>query len=367
MQFLGFRMAGVTLTDSGVVFHRCSSRPKRPSVVVQHIAGEEGRPIRRALGAQTADCAGLVVDRLLGTGCSRLQILRPCFFSREAVCRHLVFAATTVQTALAAGRHAAVAPVSAWLVSRLQIRVGLFIAVLASKRPSRGPAHCRRRRSPHPPCPRSSDRRLCRTCSRPPFPCRWRRISGTLHPRSRRGRGQPPYSALHTSQTAFCAGRFAAGVLRVAFLFPALSVTSQFLIGIFMPVMRCIGRPIGLPAMARSWNRLYFCCVALGAAICLFARFCAGRRCCYRTVVPSMRAYVILFIATGTLLPVLVIIMCPTGSKIMSQSIAIFRTANCACCSWQVAVPPAILGFRMAVSRLQIRVVFSSLFCVQAP
>jgi len=46
-----------------------------------------------------------------------------------------------------------------------------------------------------------------------------------------------------------------------------------------------------------------------------------------------MRAYVILCIATGTLLPVLVIIMCPTGSKIMSQSIAIFRTANCACCS----------------------------------
>ena len=46
-----------------------------------------------------------------------------------------------------------------------------------------------------------------------------------------------------------------------------------------------------------------------------------------------MRAYVILFIATGTLLPVHVIIMCPTGSKIMSQSIAIFRTANCACCS----------------------------------
>ena len=84
--------------------------------------------------------------------------------------------------------------------------------------------------------------------------------------------------------------------------------------------------------MARGWNRLYFCCVALVAAICLFARFCAGRRCCYRTVVPSMRAYVILFIATGTLLPVLVIIMCPTGSKIMSQNIAIFRTANCAFC-----------------------------------
>ena len=46
-----------------------------------------------------------------------------------------------------------------------------------------------------------------------------------------------------------------------------------------------------------------------------------------------MRAYVILFIAMGTLLPVLVIIMCPTGGKIMSQNIAIFRTANCAFCS----------------------------------
>ena len=68
-------------------------RPSAP-VVVQRIAGEEGRLIRCALGAQAADCAGLVVDRLFGTGCSRLQILRLCFFSREAVCRHLaVFAA----------------------------------------------------------------------------------------------------------------------------------------------------------------------------------------------------------------------------------------------------------------------------------
>ena len=127
------------------------------------------------------------------------------------------------------------------------------------------------------------------------------------------------------------AGRFAAGVLRVAVLSRVICHIAAF-IGTFMPVMRCIGRPIGLPAVARGWNRLYFCCAALGAAICLFARFCAGRRCCYRTVVPSMRAYVILCIATGTLLPVHVIIMCPTGSKIMSQSIAIFRTANCAFC-----------------------------------
>ena len=127
------------------------------------------------------------------------------------------------------------------------------------------------------------------------------------------------------------AGCFAAGVLRVAVLSRVIRHIAAF-IGTFMPVMRCIGRPLGLPAMARSWNRLYFCCAALGAAICLFARFCAGRRCCYRTVVPSMRAYVILFIATGTLLPVLVIIMCPTGGKIMSQNIAIFLTANCAFC-----------------------------------
>ena len=68
-------------------------RPSAP-VVVQRIAGEEGRLIRRALGAQTADCAGFVVDCLFGAGRSRLQILRLCFFGSEAVCRHLaVFAA----------------------------------------------------------------------------------------------------------------------------------------------------------------------------------------------------------------------------------------------------------------------------------
>ena len=127
------------------------------------------------------------------------------------------------------------------------------------------------------------------------------------------------------------AGRFAAGVLRVAFLSRVIRHIAVF-IGTFMPVMRCIGRPIGLPAVAGGIDWLRLCRAAFGAAICLFARFCAGRRCCYRTAVPSMRAYVILCIATGTLLPVLVIIMCPTGSKIMSQSIAIFRTANCAFC-----------------------------------
>ena len=222
-------------------------RPSAP-VVVQRIAGEEGRLIRRALGAQTADCAGLVIDRLSRAGGGGFQVLCIHGLRREVV--------------------------------------GQLFAILSLAKLTDG-------------------------------------ILG--------------------------AGRFAAGVLRVAVLSRVIRYIAVF-IGTFMPVMRCIGRPIGLPAMARSWNRLYFCCVALGAAICLFARFCAGRRCCYRTVVPSMRAYVILFIATGTLLPVLVIIMCPTGSKIMSQSIAIFRTANCACCSLGAGrrAAVAILGFRMA-------------------
>ena len=90
---LGFRMAGVTLTDSGVGLFIAVLRPSAP-VVAERIAGEESRLIRRALGAQAAGCAGLVVDRLFGTGCSRLQILRLCFFGSEAMCRHLaVFAA----------------------------------------------------------------------------------------------------------------------------------------------------------------------------------------------------------------------------------------------------------------------------------
>ena len=130
----------------------------------------------------------------------------------------------------------------------------------------------------------------------------------------------------------FGAGGSAAGVLRVAFLSRVIRHIAAF-IGTFMPVMRCIGRPIGLPAVAGGVDWLRLCRAAYGTGIRLFALFCAGRRYCYRTVVPSMRAaYVILFIATGTLLPVLVIIMCPTGGEIMSQSIAIFRTANGACC-----------------------------------
>ncbi len=135
---LGFRMAGVTLTDSGVGLFIAVLRPSAP-VVVQHIAGEEGRLIRRALGAQTADCAGLVIDCLFGTGCSRLQILRLCFFSCEAVCRHLaVFAAADRADGFCgAGCRAAVAILGFRMagVTLTDSGVGLFIAVLHPSAP----------------------------------------------------------------------------------------------------------------------------------------------------------------------------------------------------------------------------------------
>ena len=135
---LGFRMAGVTLTDSGVGLFIAVLRPIAP-VVVQCIAGEEGRLIRRALGTQTADCAGLVVDRLFGTSCSRLQILRLCFFGSEAVCRHLaVFAAADLADGLVrAGRRAAVAILGFRMagVTLTDSGVGLFIAVLRPSAP----------------------------------------------------------------------------------------------------------------------------------------------------------------------------------------------------------------------------------------
>ena len=131
-------MAGVTLTDSGVGLFIAVLRPSAP-VVAQHIAGEEGRLIRRALGAQTAGCAGLVVDRLFGTGCSRLQILRLCFFGSEAVRCHLaVFAAADRADSLGgAGCGAAVAILGFRMagVTLTDSGMGLFIAVLRPSAP----------------------------------------------------------------------------------------------------------------------------------------------------------------------------------------------------------------------------------------
>ena len=51
---LGFRMAGVTLTDSGVGLFIAVLRPSVPAVV-QRIAGEESRLVGGSLGAGTAD------------------------------------------------------------------------------------------------------------------------------------------------------------------------------------------------------------------------------------------------------------------------------------------------------------------------
>ena len=76
---LGFRMAGVTLTDSGVGLFIAVLRPSAP-VVVQRIAGEEGRLIRRALGAQTAGCAGLVIGRLFRYRLQRISDTAPLLF-----------------------------------------------------------------------------------------------------------------------------------------------------------------------------------------------------------------------------------------------------------------------------------------------
>ena len=103
-------------------------------VVTQHIAGGEGRFIRRALGTQAADCAGLVVDRLFGTDCSRLQILRLCFFSREAVCCHLAVCAVADRAdSLVRAVCCAAVAVSDFRMAGITLAdsgVGLLIAVL---------------------------------------------------------------------------------------------------------------------------------------------------------------------------------------------------------------------------------------------
>ena len=61
-------------------------RPCAP-VVTEDVAGEEGRFLRRTLGAQAAGRAGLVVLRLFRAGCTGLQVLLLGNFCREAVQR----------------------------------------------------------------------------------------------------------------------------------------------------------------------------------------------------------------------------------------------------------------------------------------
>ena len=133
-----FRMAGVTLTDSGVGLFITVLRPSAP-IVVQRIAGEEGRLICRALGAQAAEGAGLVVDRLFRAGGGGFQILRLCFFGGEAVRCHLAICAAAGRTNSlgGAGRRAAGAVISLDVrgIALAGAGVSLFIAVLRPSAP----------------------------------------------------------------------------------------------------------------------------------------------------------------------------------------------------------------------------------------
>ena len=78
-----FRVSGISGADAGM----CAvtvGRPRAP-VMVQDVSGEEGRFLRRTLGAQTADGAGLVINRFLRAGGGGFQILFRCCFFRETV------------------------------------------------------------------------------------------------------------------------------------------------------------------------------------------------------------------------------------------------------------------------------------------
>ena len=117
-----------------------------------------------------------------------------------------------------------------------------------------------------------------------------------------------------THRRHFGCRSLAAGVLRVAFL-SALSVTSQFHWHIH--ASDALHRTsTGLPAVRWLESALILLRRTSGAAyICLFARFVQVGASSIVPLSQVWRAYVILYIATGTLLPVLVIIMCPTGSN----------------------------------------------------
>ena len=127
---------------------RCGCRllddVQAPAVVVQRIAGEEGRPSAVPSELQTADCdAGLVIDCLSAAQRQTLNTA-PCFFGSEAVRCHLaVFAAADRADSLVrAVCRAAVAILSFRMAGvTLTDSVGLFHRCSASKRPDRGLQH----------------------------------------------------------------------------------------------------------------------------------------------------------------------------------------------------------------------------------
>ena len=104
---LSFRVGAICLTGAGVGFVAAGC-PVAP-IVAERIAGEEGRLIRRALGAQTADCAGLVVNRLFRAGGGGFQVLCIHGLLREVVGQLFAIfrTANCACCSLGAGRRAA--------------------------------------------------------------------------------------------------------------------------------------------------------------------------------------------------------------------------------------------------------------------
>ena len=107
---LGFRMAGVTLTDSGVGLLIAVLRPLTP-VMAEDIAGFKGCFLGSSSGTQTAGSAGLVINRRFGARGSGLEILGIHGFRCELmVCQIAIFTAAVLANGLVrAGRRTAAA------------------------------------------------------------------------------------------------------------------------------------------------------------------------------------------------------------------------------------------------------------------
>ena len=125
---LGFRMAGVTLTDSGVGLLIVVLRPLTPVVV-------EGSAIREGLGALFAtDGAGLVINCRFRAGGFGFQIVFLCHFCRKVMGNQIaIYAAADIADGFRrTGRRAAVAILGFRMagVTLTDSGVGLLIAVL---------------------------------------------------------------------------------------------------------------------------------------------------------------------------------------------------------------------------------------------
>ena len=92
---VGFRVASVTLAGMGV--RTVAVRSPCAPIVAEDVAGCEGGFIGCALGAQTADGAGLVVDCFFCAGRGGFQVLLFCCFSSEVMRLHFaVFAVASL-------------------------------------------------------------------------------------------------------------------------------------------------------------------------------------------------------------------------------------------------------------------------------